>query len=67
MKYTKGEAHELIEQGPSFMDYSHAQQLLRESYGDPHIKLSTYKKEVRNWLKLKFDVAKELEKFTTFW
>ena len=48
LKYTRGEAHDLIKhcvQEPSYMGYSHAQQLLRKRYGDPHIILSTYRKK----------------------
>ena len=49
LKYTRGEAHDLIKhfvQEPSYMHYSHAQQLLRNRYEDPHIILSTCRKEV---------------------
>ena len=69
LKYTRGEAHDLIKhcvQEPSYMGYSHAQQLLRKRYGDPHIILSTYRKEVRNWPKLKFGDAKGFRKFYNF-
>ena len=69
LKYTKGEAHDLIKhcvQEPSYMGYNHAQQLLRKRYGDPHIILSTYRKEVRNWPKLKFGDAKGFRQFYNF-
>ena len=69
LKYTRGEAHDLIKhcvQEPPYMGYSHAQQLLRKRYGDPHIILSTYIKEVRNWPKLKFGDAKGFRKFYNF-
>ena len=48
------------------MGYSHTQQLLRKRYGDPHIILSTYRKEIRNWPKLKFGDAKGFRKFYNF-
>ena len=69
LKYTRGEAHDLIKhcvQEPLYMGYSHAQQLLRKRYGYPHIILSTYRKEVRNWPKLKFGDAKGFRKFYNF-
>ena len=31
------------------MSYSHARQLLRKRYEDPHVMLSAYRKEVVNW------------------
>ena len=40
LKYTREEAHDLIQhcvKEPSYMGYSHAQQLHRKRYGDPHI------------------------------
>ena len=69
LKYTRGEAHDLIKhclQKPSYMGYSHAQQLLRKRYRDPHIILTTYRKEVRNWPKLKFGDVKGFRKFYNF-
>ena len=53
-------------QEPSYMGYSHAQQLLRKRCGDPHIILSTYRKEVRNWPKLKFGDTKGFRRFYNF-
>ena len=37
-----------------------------ERDGDPHIILSTYRKEIRNWPKLKFGDAKGFRKFYNF-
>ena len=68
LKYTRGAAHDLIKhsvQEPSYMG-SHAQQLLRKRHGDPHIILSTYRKEVRNRPKLKFGDPKGFRKFYNF-
>ena len=69
LKYTKGEAHDLIKhcvQEPAYMGYSHAKGLLRKRCGDPHIILSSYRKEVRNWPKLKFGDAKGFREFYNF-
>ena len=41
------------------MSYSHARQLLRKRYEDPHVILSAYRKEVMNWPKLKFGNTKD--------
>ena len=41
------------------MSYSHARQLLRKRYEDPHVMLSAYRKEVVNWPKLKFGNTKD--------
>ena len=40
LKYTRGEAQDLIKhcvEEPSYMGYSHAQELWRKRYGDPHV------------------------------
>ena len=69
LKYTKGEAHDLIKhcvQEPSYMGYSTAKGLLRKRYGDPHIILSSYRREVRSWPKLKFAGAKGFREFCNF-
>ena len=47
LKYTSGEAHDLTKhcvQELSYMGYSHAQQLLRKRYRDPHIILNIQKR-----------------------
>ena len=69
LKYTKGEAHDLIKhcvQEPSYMGYSTAKGLLRKRYGDPHIILSSYRREVRSWPKLRFGDAKGFREFYNF-
>ena len=69
MKYTRGEAHDMIKhclQEPSYIGYTHAQGLLRQRYGDPHIVLASYRKEVRNWPKLTFGDAKGFRLFFNF-
>ena len=61
LKYTRGEAHDLIKhclQEPSYTGYSQGQGLPKKIFGDPHIVLASYRKEVRNWLKLKFGNGK---------
>ena len=40
--------------------------LLRQRYGDPHIVLASYRKEVRNWPKLTFGDAKGFRLFFNF-
>ena len=40
--------------------------LLRQRYGDPHIVLASYRKEVRNWPKLKFGDVKGFRLFFNF-
>ena len=69
LKYKRGEAHDLIKhclQEPSYTGYSHAQGLFRKRYGDPHTILASYRKEVRNWPKLKFGDGKEFRVFCNF-
>ena len=69
LKYTRGEAHDMIKpclQEPSYTGYTHAQGLLRQRYGDPHIVLTSYRKEVRNWPKLTFGDAKGFRLFFNF-
>ena len=69
MKYTRGEAYDLIKhcvQEPSCLGYSHPQQPIKKKYGDPLIILSAYRKEVRNWPKLKFGDPKKFTKFYNF-
>ena len=53
-------------QEPSYIGYTHAQGLLRQRYGDPHIVLASYRKEVRNWPKLTFGDAKGFRLFFNF-
>ena len=68
-KYTRGEAHDMIKQclqEPSYTGYIHAKGLLRQGYGDPHIVLASYRKEVRNWPKLTFGDAKGFRLFFNF-
>ena len=48
------------------MGYSTAKGLLRKRYGDPHIILSSYRREVRSWPKLKFGDAKGFREFYNF-
>ena len=69
LKYTRGEAHDLIKHcllEPPYTGYSHAQGFLRKKYGDSHIVLASYRKEVRNWPKLKFGDGKEFRVFYNF-
>ena len=51
LKYTRRETRHMIKhclQEPSYIGYTHAQGLLRQRYGDPHIVLASYRKEVGN-------------------
>ena len=51
LKYTRGEAHDMIKHclhETLYIGYTHAQRLLRQRYGDPHIVLASYRKKVRN-------------------
>ena len=48
------------------LDVNHAQGLLRQRYGDPHIVLASYRKEVRNLPKLTFGDAKGFRLFFNF-
>ena len=69
LKYIKGEVPDLIKhyvQEPSYMGHSTAKGLLRKRYGDPHIILSSYRREVRSWPKLKFGDAKGFREFYNF-
>ena len=69
LKYTRGEACDLIKhcvQELSYTCYSHIEQPLRKRYRKPHIILSTYRKEVRNWAKWKFSDSKGIRKCYNF-
>ena len=63
------EAHDLTKhfpQEPLYAGYSQAQGLLKKRFGDPHIVLASYRKEVRNWSKLKFRNEKGFRMFYNF-
>ena len=49
----------------SYIGYTHAQDLLRQSYGDQH-SLASCRKEVRNWPNLTFGDAKRFRLFFNF-
>ncbi len=69
IKYTKGEAKELIknciQEDPS-SGYIHAMSLLRTQYGNPHIIARAYIKELRKWEPLKVGDSKAFRKFYGF-
>ena len=52
IKFTKGEAKELIQhciQLPPSEGYITARRLLKERYGDPYTVICAYKKQIKNW------------------
>ena len=62
MRYTKEKAHNLIKHSV----YIYAQDILRKRYGDSHILLLTYRKEITSWTKLKFGNAKDFRHLYNF-
>ena len=69
IKYTNGEANELIKnciQEDSYTGYEHAMTLLKTHYGNPHIIARAYIKELRKWESLKSGDSKAFRKFYAF-
>ena len=69
IKYTKGEAHDLIKnciQQPVGTGYQTAKYLLNQRYGNPHTVLAAYRKEIKLWPQIKFGDAKAFQKFHSF-
>ena len=69
IKYTKGEAKELIknciQENPA-AGYAHAMSLLRTQYGNPHIIARAYIQELRRWEPLKAGDSEAFRKFFGF-
>ena len=69
IKYTKGEARDLIKhciQQPVGTGYQTARHLLDQRYGNPHTVLASYRKEIKLWPQIKFGDAKGFQKFHNF-
>ena len=69
LKYTKGEARETIRhcvQLSAETCYDTAINLLRKRFGDRHLILSTYRKELRNWQPLRYNDASAFRTFLNF-
>ena len=69
IKYTKGEAKELVMNcihQPPREGYQIAKMLLEKRYGDPHRLLGSYRKEIKEWQQLKLGDAAGFRKFSNF-
>ena len=56
IKYTDGEPKEMIKpciQQPANIRYKNARSLLKQKYGNPHIIIAGYRKEIKAWPQLK--------------
>ena len=68
IKFTSGDAKELIK-GCIYQKekgYERAKQLLSTRYGDPHIVLSSYSRELRSWKTIKTGDSEGLRKYFIF-
>ena len=69
IKYTKGEAKELVMNyihQPFIEGYQTAKMLLEKRHGDPHRLLGSYRKEIKEWQQLKLGDAAGFRKFSNF-
>ena len=69
IKYTTGEAKELIKhciEQPANKGYENAIHLLHRRYGEQHIILAAYKKEVKEWPQIKVGDTAGFQKFYNF-
>ena len=69
IKYTKGEAKELVMNyihQPFIEGYQIAKMLLEKRHGDPHRLLGSYSKEIKEWQQLKLRDAAGFRKFSNF-
>ena len=69
IKYTKGEAKELVMNyihQPFIEGYQIAKMLLEKRHGDPHRLLGSYRKEIKEWQQLKLGDAAGFRKFSNF-
>ena len=69
IKYTKGEAKELVMNcihQPPREGYQIVKMLLEKRYGDPHRLLGSYRKEIKEWQQLKLGDAESFRKFSNF-
>ena len=69
IKYTKGEAKELVMNyihQPFIEGYQIAKMLLEKRHGDPHRLLGSYRKEIKEWQQLKLRDAAGFRKFSNF-
>ncbi|XP_038073422.1 uncharacterized protein LOC119741653 [Patiria miniata] len=70
LKYTKGEAHELIKECPMIetpsQAYERAKQLLKRDYGQPSILAAAYKNKAEQWGKIATGDKTGLRKFSIF-
>ena len=69
IKFTKGEAKELIQhciQLPPSEGYITARRLLKERYGDPYTVICAYKKQIKNWAPIRGDDVAAFRRFHFF-
>ena len=68
LKYTTGEARETIKHCIQYKEngYDKAVKLLHKRYGDPHLILATYRKQIRDWPTIKFSDGKSFREFLNF-
>ena len=69
IKYTKGEAHELVKSCVYLSQeicYERAKELLTQKYGSPFKISSEYRKQLANWPKLKANDAVAFNRFESF-
>ena len=70
LKYTKGEAHELIKEcpmiDPATKGYERAKWLLKRDYGQPPILAAAYKTKAEEWTKIPLGDKVALKKFAIF-